>query len=258
MNALEIASRGMMAQQVNVEIVANNLANMNTTAYVRRAAEFQDLVYNNISRPDTSGSKAGALVPGGIQAGHGVRMAGITVNNEQGSLKSTGNPFDLAVQGGGYFEISLPSGDPAYTRDGTFQLNAAGELVTHDGYPLSQGIVVPAGTTDVTINPTGEVWAKVGGQADLANIGQIQLFNFINPAALEAQGNNMFTATTGSGEASPGIPGVAGYGSILQGYVESSNVDPIREVASMVAAQRAYEMNSKVVKAADEMLAPAK
>lgn len=258
MNALEIASRGMMAQQVNVEVVANNLANMNTTAYTRRSAEFQDLVYSNIKRPNNSGSQAGALVPGGIQAGHGVRMAGITLNNEQGSLKATGNPFDLAVQGGGYFEISLPSGDPAYTRDGTFQLNAAGELVTHDGFPLSQGIVVPAGTTDVTINPTGEVWAKVGGQADLANVGQIQLFTFINPGGLEAQGNNMFTATTGSGEATPGIPGVAGYGSILQGYVESSNVNPIREVATMVAAQRAYEMNSKVVKAADEMMAPSK
>jgi flagellar basal-body rod protein FlgG len=258
MNALQIASRGMLAQQVNVEVVANNLANMNTTAYVRRSAEFQDLVYNNINRPDNSGSRAGNLVPGGIQAGHGVRMAQITINNEQGSLRATGNPFDLAVDGRGYFEINLPDGSPAYTRDGSFQLNAAGELVTHDGYPLSQGIVVPAGTSDVTINPTGEVLAKVAGQVDLANVGQIQLFNFINPGALEAQGNNMFIATTGTGEATPTVPGSVGSGSILQGYVESSNVNPIKEVAAMIAAQRAYEMNSKVVQAADEMMAPSK
>ena len=256
MNALEIASRGMMAQQINVEVVANNLANMNPTAYVRRSAEFQDLVYNNLKRPDNSGSSSGDLVPGGIQAGNGVRMAQIGINNEQGSLQATGNPFDLAVDGRGYFEISLPDGSPAYTRDGSFQLNAAGELVTHDGYPLSQGIAVPAGATDVTINPTGGVWAKIAGQVDSVNVGQIQLFNFINPGALKAQGSNMFIATTGTGEATPTIPGAVGSGSILQGFVESSNVNPIREVATMVAAQRAYEMNSKVVKAADEMLAP--
>jgi flagellar basal-body rod protein FlgG len=185
-------------------------------------------------------------------------MAQITINTEQGSLRATGNPFDLAIDGRGYFEISLPDGSPAYTRDGSFQLNAAGELVTHDGYPLSQGIVVPAGTTDVTINPTGEVLVKVTGQVNLANVGQIQLFNFTNPGALQAEGNNLFLATTGTGEATPTIPGSIGSGSVLQGYVESSNVNPIKEVAAMIAAQRAYEMNSKVVKAADEMMAPSK
>lgn len=254
MRSLSIAATGMLAQQRNVEVVSNNLANMNTTSYMRRRTEFHDLLYQNLRRAGSASSDAGNIVPSGVQLGLGVKLAAVYRIHEQGNLTATDNTFDMAIQGQGFFQITLPSGDTAYTRDGTFQLNADGELVTHDGYTVQPGISIPDDAIDVTINSSGEVLAKIQGQVALSNVGQIQLATFPNAAGLQAEGGNLFTETDASGSASTGAAGSAGFGSLLQGFLETSNVNAVEEISNLISAQRAYEMNSKVIQTSDDMM----
>ncbi|MEE2698748.1 MAG: flagellar basal-body rod protein FlgG [Pseudomonadota bacterium] len=258
MNALQIAATGMLAQQYNTEVVANNLANMNTSGFQRRRAEFADLIYRNYERGPKAGSKAGELVPGNVESGHGVRIGSIYRISEQGSLVQTSNTFDLAIQGRGYFQVLLPNGDLAYTRDGSFQLDGTGQLVTENGLSLQPGIIVPQGATEVTINPSGEVLVTGGNGDETVNIGTLQIANFLNEGGLEAFGYNLFRATEASGEPLIDKPLSPGFGALTQGFLEASNVDPISEIAALIAAQRAYEMNSKVVQTVDHMMGPAK
>lgn len=254
MKSLSIAATGMLAQQRNVEVVSNNLANMNTTAYMRRRTEFHDLLYQNLRRVGSASSDAGNIVPSGVQLGLGVKLAAVYRIHEQGNLTATDNTFDMAIQGEGFFQITLPSGETAYTRDGTFQLNADGELVTHDGYVVQPGINIPSDAVDVTVNSSGQVLVKLQGQVALSNVGQIQLANFPNPAGLEAEGGNLFTETPASGTATSANPGAPGFGSLLQGFLETSNVNAVEEISNLISAQRAYEMNSKVIQTSDDMM----
>lgn len=254
MRSLNIAATGMLAQQRNVEVVANNLANMNTTGFMRRRTEFHDLLYQNLRRIGSTSSAAGNIVPSGVQLGLGVKLAAVYRIHEQGNLISTDNPLDLAMQGKGWFQIQLPDGTSAYTRDGTFQMDDDGEIVTHDGYNLEPGITVPDNGIDVSINDSGEVLVKIEGQVELQNVGQIQIATFPNDAGLEAIGDNLFLETPASGDPTTGSPAETGFGSILQGFLETSNVNAVEEISNLISAQRAYEMNSKVIKASDEMM----
>jgi flagellar basal-body rod protein FlgG len=244
----------MLAQQRNVEVVSNNLANMNTTGFMRRRTEFHDLLYQNLRRAGSTSSDAGNIVPSGVQLGLGVKMAAVYRIHEQGNLSATDNTFDMAIQGNGFFQVLMPDGQTSYTRDGTFQLNADGQLVTHDGYLIQPGITIPANTIDVTINGSGEVLAKIQGQVALQNVGQLNIATFPNAAGLQAMGSNLYLETPASGSPATGSPGSTGYGTILQGFLETSNVNAVEEISNLISAQRAYEMNSKVIKTADEMM----
>ena len=254
MRSLDIAGTGMQAQATNVEVISNNIANMTTTGFKRRRAEFQDLIYQNLRRVGSNSSDAGSVVPAGAQVGLGVKTAAIYRINEQGNLQQTSNAFDMAIRGNGFFQVTLPSGETAYTRDGTFALSAEGQIVTADGYVVQPGITVPANATNVTINASGQVQASLDGQAAPALVGQIQLAVFPNAAGLDAQGDNLLLATTASGGAVTGTPASPGFGSVLQGFVESSNVNVVAEITNLITAQRAYEMNSKVITTSDQML----
>ena len=254
MRSLHIAATGMQAQQTNVEVISNNIANISTTGYKRRRAEFQDLIYQNLRRTGTQTSETGTLLPSGAQLGLGVRTAAIYRINEQGNLQQTENRFDVAIRGNGHFQILLPSGETAYTRDGTFGISAEGTIVTAEGYTVQPGINIPNGARDVTINASGEVLVKIDGQVQPQNAGQIQLAIFANEGGLDSIGENMFLATPSSGDAQQGPPGSIGYGQLLQGFIETSNVNVVQEITSLITAQRAYEMNSRVISASDEML----
>ncbi|WP_066779989.1 flagellar basal-body rod protein FlgG [Sphingomonas sp. CCH5-D11] len=254
MRSLSTAGTGMLAQQTNVDVISHNIANMNTTAYKRQRAEFQDLLYQNVSRPGAA-TGGETKVPTGIQIGAGVKTGGIYRISEQGALQQTDNRYDVAVQGRGYFQVTMPSGETAYTRDGSFQLSDQGELVTADGYPVQPGITVPQEAVDVVISKTGEVQVKVAGSPEMQTVGQLQLATFVNEAGLEAQGGNLFLETAASGQATIANPGEPGLGMLTQGFIEASNVNPVSEITALITAQRAYEMNSRVVKTADEMLA---
>jgi flagellar basal-body rod protein FlgG len=254
MRSLDIAATGMLAQQRNVEVVSNNLANMNTTAYQRRRSEFHDLIYQDLRRVGTTSSDAGTIVPTGVQLGLGVKLAAVYRIHEQGNLSATDNTFDLAVQGKGFFQITMPDGSTAFTRDGTFQLNASGQVVTHDGYTVQPGITAPSNAVDVTINNSGQVLVKIEGQVALSNVGQLQISTFLNDAGLEAVGDNLYKETPASGTATSGTPGSTGFGTILQGFLETSNVNAVEEISNLISAQRAYEMNSKVIQTSDEMM----
>lgn len=254
MRSLSIAATGMLAQQRNVEVVSNNLANMNTTGYMRRRSEFHDLLYQNLRRVGSTSSDAGTIVPSGVQLGLGVKMAAVYRIHTQGNLTPTDNAFDLAVQGRGFFQIQMPNGDTAYSRDGTFQLNANGQIVTHDGYPVLPNITVPANAVDVAINGSGEVLVKLDGQVNYSNVGQIQTAIFPNEAGLESVGSNLYLETPASGAATTGAPGSTGYGTVLQGFLETSNVNAVEEISNLISAQRAYEMNSKVIQTSDDMM----
>jgi len=254
MRSLSIGATGMLAQQQNVEVISNNLANMNTTAFQRRRTEFHDLLYQNLRRVGSTSGQDGSVVPTGVQLGLGVKLAAVYRIHEQGNLSATDNTFDLAIQGNGFFQITLPSGETAYTRDGTFQLNGNGELVTHDGYLVQPGLTIPANAVDVTVNSSGEVLAKIDGQIALQNVGQLTLASFANPAGLSAQGSNYYLETAASGQPATAAPATTGYGSILQGFLETSNVNAVSEVTNLISAQRAYEMNSKVISTSDEMM----
>ncbi|HVI49890.1 MAG TPA: flagellar basal-body rod protein FlgG [Candidatus Sulfotelmatobacter sp.] len=254
MRALNIAATGMQAQQTNVEVISNNIANMNTTGYNRRRAEFTDLLYQNMKRVGSNSSDNNTIVPTGIQLGLGVRTASVYRITEQGSLTSTSNSLDLAVQGKGYFEVQLPSGQTAYTRDGEFQLSSTGQIVTSQGYTVMPAITVPTNALSVTVNSSGQVSVSLSGQTTDTIVGQLQLATFPNEAGLEAQGDNLFLETAASGTGVVSTPGSTGFGTLLQGYLESSNVNTVTEITDMISAQRAYEMNSKVIQSADEML----
>ncbi|MBW4330456.1 flagellar basal-body rod protein FlgG [Stakelama sp. CBK3Z-3] len=253
MRALFTAGTGMLAQQTNVDVISNNIANMNTTAFKRQRAEFQDLLYQQVSRPG-SASGPDSRVPSGIQIGTGVRTGGVYRIGEQGSLSQTDNRYDLAIEGRGFFAITLPSGETGYTRDGSFQISDQGELVTQDGFPVQPGINIPEEAIDVVVSKTGEVQVKISGQPELQNVGQLQLATFINEAGLEAQGGNLFLETAASGQPTFAAPGDPSFGTVQQGFIESSNVNPVSEITALITAQRAYEMNSRVVKTVDEML----
>ncbi|MDA5193217.1 flagellar basal-body rod protein FlgG [Govanella unica] len=254
MKALSIAATGMLAQQMNVEVISNNIANMNTTGYKRQRVEFQDLLYQNIKRVGASSSDTGTVVPSGIQIGVGVKTGSVYRITEQGSLTNTGNMYDMALNGQGYFRIQLPDGNDAYTRAGSFQLSPTGQIVNQDGYVVQPGISVPPEAVDVTVNAQGEVLVKIAGQIEPQNVGRIEITSFPNPAGLEAIGDNMLVETPSSGQPTVGTPGNPGFGTIMQGFLETSNVNAVSEITSLITAQRAYEMNSKVISAADEML----
>jgi flagellar basal-body rod protein FlgG len=253
MRALGIAASGMLAQQLNVEVISNNIANMNTTGFKRRRAEFQDLLYQNLRRVGSTSSDTGTVLPSGVQVGLGVKTAAVYMIGEQGNLLQTGNNYDVAINGQGYFQITLPSGETAYTRAGSFQLSADGELVTPEGYTVVPGITIPTDTIGVTINATGEVLVKIAGQIGDTNVGQLELANFPNTAGLESIGDNLLLETAASGAPTTGTPGTTGFGRTSQGFLETSNVNSVSEITSLITAQRAYEMNSKVIQTADEM-----
>ncbi len=255
MRSLHIAATGMLAQQTNVEVISNNIANMNTTGFKRRRAEFQDLIYQTLRRVGSTSSDTGTIVPAGVQLGLGVKTAAVYRIHEQGNLQNTENRFDLAIRGPGYFRIELPNGEEAYTRDGTFGLSPQGEIVTADGFRLLPGVVIPQAARDVTINANGEVLVKLDGQIAPQNVGQITLAIFANEAGLEAIGDNLLLETPASGAPQVGVPGSPGFGNVLQGFIETSNVNVVSEITALITAQRAYEMNSKVITASDEMLA---
>ena len=254
MRALSIAATGMAAQQTNVETIANNLANMNTTGFKQQRAEFQDLLYQNIQTPGAQTSDQGTYAPNGIQIGAGVRTAAIYRITTQGDLKSTSNPYDVAVQGAGYFRIQQADGTDAYTRSGNFSLSPQGQLVTQDGLVVQPGIAIPQNVISVTINAQGQVNATVAGNNTPQTVGQLELTRFPNEAGLNAIGSNLFLETPASGSPQAGVPGSVGYGTIQQGYLETSNVNSVDEITALITAQRAYEMNSKVISAADQML----
>ncbi|MBU6444366.1 MAG: flagellar basal-body rod protein FlgG [Alphaproteobacteria bacterium] len=254
MRALSIAATGMMAQETNVEVIANNLANMNTTGFKRQQAEFQDLLYQNIVQPGTQSSDSGTIVPAGIQLGAGVRTAAVYRITSEGNLSSTSNPYDLAIQGAGYFHVQLPDGTDAYTRAGNFALSASGQIVTDQGYTVAPGIAVPSNALTITVNAQGQVQATLPGQTAPQTLGQLELVRFPNEDGLNALGGNLYTETPASGSPQTGVPGSTGFGTIQQGYLETANVNPVEEITALITAQRAYEMNSKVVTAADNMM----
>ncbi len=254
MRAMNIAATGMLAQQLNVEVISNNIANMNTTGFKRQRAEFQDLIYQNLERPGASTSDAGNIDPTGVQVGYGVRAGSVYRITEQGSLTRTDNRFDVAVNGRGYFQVALPDGRTAYTRAGNFSSSATGQLVTEDGFVVQPEITIPENALDFAISPDGTVQAIIAGQTAPQDLGQIQLASFVNPAGLEAIGDNLLVETAASGPATVGAGNSPGFGSINQNYVESSNVNAVFEISALIIAQRAYEMNSRVISAADEMM----
>ncbi len=255
MRSLSTAGTGMLAQQTNVDVISNNIANMNTTAYKRQRAEFQDLLYQQVARAGSAAGGPDARAPSGIQIGAGVKTGGVYRIAEQGALTQTSNRYDLAVDGQGYFQVTLPSGETAYTRAGSFQLSDQGELVTTDGYPVQPGIIIPQGALDVIVSKTGQVQVKLAGDPDLQTVGQIELATFVNEAGLEAMGGNLLLQTAASGQPNVAAPGQPGLGTLSQGFIEASNVNPVSEITALITAQRAYEMNSRVLKTADEMLA---
>ncbi len=254
MRALDIAATGMQAQQTNVEVISNNIANMTTTGYKRQRAEFQDLIYQNLRVVGSNSSDQNTIVPAGAQIGLGVKTAGVYRIDDQGTLQQTGNSLDLAIQGNGYFQITLPSGQTAYTRDGSFSLAPDGTIVTADGYTVQPAIQVPSNATSVTINSSGQVQVTLDGQTAPQTLGQLQLAVFPNDAGLSAEGDNLFLQTAASGDPVTGTPGSPGFGTTMQGFLESSNVNVVTEITNLITAQRAYEMNSQVITAADQML----
>ena len=254
MRALSIAATGMLSQQLNVEVISNNLANMNTSGFKRQRAEFQDLLYQNLERVGSNSSDSGTVVPTGIQVGVGVKTGSVYRITSQGDLNRTDNAFDIAIQGKGYFRIQLPSGQDAYTRAGVFSMSPEGQLVTADGYVVSPGISIPQDASDIAINEQGEVQAILDGQVGPQVVGQFELATFFNEAGLEAIGSNLFVESGASGTANVGAPGAIGFGTVLQGFLETSNVNAVSEISALITAQRAYEMNAKVITTADEML----
>ncbi|WP_411033948.1 flagellar basal-body rod protein FlgG [Shinella sp. BYT-45] len=253
MKALAIAATGMNAQQTNLEVIANNIANINTTGFKRARAEFSDLLYQTERAAGVPNRANQAVVPEGAIIGLGVKTAAVRNLHLQGGLVSTGNSFDLALIGRGWFQIEAADGSTLYTRSGAFNTNAQGQLVTLDGYTVVPGIVVPQDATEVTVSKSGQVYATVGGEQQ--ELGQITLANFVNEAGLEPLGENLYRETAASGPANVGAPDEAGFAYIQQNYLEASNVDPVKEITDLISAQRAYEMNSKIIQAADEMAA---
>jgi flagellar basal-body rod protein FlgG len=253
MRALAIAATGMSAQEQNLEVIANNIANINTTGFKRSRAEFTDLIYQTERLMGVSNRGRDATIPEGAQIGLGVRTAAIRSVDLQEALTNTGNTLDLAINGRGWFQVTTTNGDTVYTRDGAFNTNQNGQLVTMDGYTVTPPILVPANATNLTVSQTGLVTVTLPGQANPQQLGQLTIANFVNDAGLLALGGNYFQPTAASGQPTVGVPGDTAFGILQQGYIEASNVDPVTEITNLIAAQRAYEMNSKVIQAADQM-----
>jgi len=254
MKALKIAATGMNAQQLRVETISNNLANMSTTGYNPRRAEFADLHYQQATRPGTINSSDGTVLPTGVQLGLGVRPSAVSVHVAQGALSATGNDLDVAVDGQGFLEVTLPSGQSAYTRDGGLKRTGEGLIVTSDGLPVSPQITIPSDARSISVNPDGEVYAYFAEEPEGQLLGQFSLVGFNNIKGLEALGDNLFAETEASGAPLVTTPGQDGLGTLRQGYLESSSVDAVRQITELIEAQRGYEMNSKVISAADQMM----
>ena len=254
MRALHTAATGMMAQELNVQVISNNIANMRTTAYKRQRAEFQDLLYEHVSRVGTQTSSQGNILPAGIELGSGVKTVGTPRLMTQGTLLQTGKDYDIAIRGEGFFKIAMPDGTTAYTRDGSFELDAQGRIVTAAGNQLQPGLTIPQNATSVTINAQGQVSVGLPGQSTQSSVGQIEMAMFINKAGLKGIGDNLYLETPASGTPQSGTPQLNGFGDLQQGNLEQSNVEAVSEISDLIAAQRAYEMNAKVISAADQML----
>jgi flagellar basal-body rod protein FlgG len=254
MRSLSIGATGMRAQQLNVEVISNNIANMTTTGFKRQRAEFQDLLYQSFRRVGSASSDAGTIVPVGVQVGAGVQAVGTYRIHEQGSMQVTDNALDLAINGRGFFQVELPNGEIAYTRAGAFTRNAEGEIVTLDGYLVVGPGAIPEDAVEIQVNESGEVLVAIDGQVEPLNIGQFEMATFINDAGLQAIGDNLYLETPASGAPIVGVPGDAGFGTLNQGMLETSNVNIVSEITQLISAQRAYEMNSKVITTTDEMM----
>jgi flagellar basal-body rod protein FlgG len=254
MRALSIAATGMSAQQRRVEVISNNLANMNTTGYNARRAEFSDLHYQQAVQPGSISSAEGTVLPAGVQLGLGVRTAAVSMDVMQGSLSETGGSLDIAIDGAGYLEIALPGGEAAYTRDGALKRNGDGLIVTSDGFAVAPEITIPDDATEIAINADGEVYAYFQGQIQAQLLGQFDLVSFSNEKGLEAMGSNLYRETEASGQPTVGAAGEDGRGMFRQGYLEDSSVDAVKELTDLIEAQRGYELNAKVITAADQML----
>lgn len=254
MRALTIAATGMSAQQTRVEVISNNLANMSTTGYNARRAEFADLHYQQVTRPGTINATDGTVLPTGVQLGLGVRPTSVSMTVAQGSSTATGGELDLAIEGGGYLEATLPSGVSGYTRDGGLKRSADGLIVTSDGYAVVPNITIPEDARSVSINNEGEVYAFFIDEVEPELLGQLTLTGFPNSKGLEAIGSNLFLESPASGAPFTATPGSDGLGSVRQGYLEESSVDPVREITELIEAQRGYELNAKVISAADQIL----
>lgn len=255
MRALSIAATGMSAQQMRVEVISNNLANMSTTGYNARRAEFADLTYQQVARPGTISAADGTVLPTGVQLGLGARPAAVSVQVSQGTLSLTGGDLDLAIDGKGFIEVTLPSGIAAYTRDGALKRSPDGLIQTSEGFAVAPGITIPDDARAVSVNADGEVYAYFNDRVEPELLGQFTLASFTNEKGLEAIGGNLFLETGASGPANVSVPGTDGLGTLRQGYLEESSVDPVREITELIEAQRGYELNAKVITAADQMLA---
>jgi flagellar basal-body rod protein FlgG len=253
LRALAIAATGMSAQQQNIEVISNNIANINTTAFKRSRAEFSDLLYQAERLQGVSNRGRDATIPQGSQTGLGVRLTAIRSLQTQGAMTNTGNSLDLAMNGRGWFQIVGPDSETLYTRAGSFNTNANGQLVTADGYLITPTIIIPNNAVKVDISQSGIVTAVIGGQTAPQQLGQLTIANFANESGMEALGGNLFRQTPASGAPVVGVPGDPGFGTISQGYLESSNVDPVKELVNLISAQRSFELNSKVIQAVDEM-----
>lgn len=255
MKALHIAATGMKAQQTRVEVISNNLANMGTTGYNTRRAEFSDLLYQQIKQPGTINASDGTILPTGIQIGLGVRTSAVSMELAQGGLIETGGDLDVAIEGNGFLEVTLPDGQSAFTRDGSLKRSSEGAIVSSEGYPIAPEIVIPEDSKRIAINSEGQVFAYFSNTNDSQEIGQLELAIFANAKGLEAIGGNLFLETSSSGQPINGTPGIDGTGTLRQGYLEGSSVDSLKAVTELIEAQRAYELNSKVLTAADQMMA---
>lgn len=253
LRSLWSAASGMQAQQMNIDNIANNLANVNTAGYKKSRINFQDLMYETIKEAGTPNAQ-GSISPNGIEIGNGVRTASVQRLFTQGGFQQTDNPLDIVIEGDGFFQVQLPDGSMAYTRDGSFKLDGEGRVVTADGFPVFPEIFIPDNATALNISTDGLVSAEISGQDDLVQIGQVELVRFANSAGLSSEGRNLFKATVASGGAIVGNPGREGFGTVTQGYLEMSNVQVVEEMVNMITAQRAYEINSKTIQSSEEML----
>ena len=254
MKALYIASTGMAAQERNVEVISNNIANMRTTGFKRQRAEFQDMLYQEYRRAGSTTSDQGTLVPAGIEIGTGVKTAATPRIMSQGSIAPTEKEYDVAIRGEGFFMVQMPDGRTGYTRDGSFERDDTGQLVNVNGYPIQPGITVPENASAIAISADGIVEAYIGTDTAPTQLGQLQLAKFVNKVGLASAGDNLFTETAASGAPQVGTPNVDSMGSLQQSYLEQSNVNSVTEIADLIAAQRAYEMNARVISGADEMM----
>jgi flagellar basal-body rod protein FlgG len=254
MRALAIAATGMSAQQLNVEVIANNVANINTTSFKRSRAEFVDLLYQVERAPGNPSTVGGEAVPEGARVGLGVRPAAVRNLHVQGALAQTGNSLDIAINGRGFFRVAGPDNETLYTRAGAFNKNATGQIVTADGYIVQPAITVPPEVANITINDSGQVFGQIIGETQSRLLGQFSIASFVNEVGLSPMGGNLYRETSASGPAAVGIAGTNGLGGVLQGYLEGSNVDAVKEITELISAQRAYEMNSKIMQAADDMM----